>query len=61
MAFVVTVDRDVCVGCGECVNSCPADVLALVDEKSQAVNDDCIGCGTCETVCPTGAISVAEE
>lgn len=59
--FEVTVDKDKCTGCGECVDNCPAAVLELVDEKSEPVEmDECLGCETCVEVCPEGAISVAE-
>jgi ferredoxin len=57
----VDVDKDKCTGCEECVNSCPAGVLELVDDKSDPVNmDECLGCETCVEVCPEGAITVSE-
>jgi len=31
--FQVDVDKDKCTGCVECVNSCPASVLELVDKN----------------------------
>jgi NAD-dependent dihydropyrimidine dehydrogenase PreA subunit len=58
----VTVDKDKCTGCEECVNNCPAGVLELVDGKSEPVNiDDCLGCETCVEVCPEDAITVADN
>ena len=59
--FEVTVDKDKCTGCEECVNACPSQVLELVDEKSEPVEmDECLGCETCVEVCPEGAITVTE-
>ena len=57
----IDVDKDKCVGDGECVNACPAQVYELVDGKAEPVNaDECLGCETCVEVCPEGAITVTE-
>ncbi len=59
--FEVTVDKDKCTGCEECIDNCPAEVLELVDGKSEPVEmDECLGCETCVEVCPEGAITVEE-
>lgn len=59
--FEVVVDKEKCTGCEECVNACPAQVLELVDGKSEPVEmDECLGCETCVEVCPEGAITVSE-
>ena len=58
----VDIDKDKCTGCEECIDACPAQVLELVDDKSDAVNlDECLGCETCVEVCPEGAIEVSED
>lgn len=57
----VDIDKDKCSGDEECVGSCPAGVLEMVDGKADAVNiDECLGCETCVEVCPEGAIEVSE-
>ena len=57
----VTVDKDKCTGCGECVDNCPASVLEIVDGHSDPVEmDECLACETCVEVCPEGAITVTE-
>jgi NAD-dependent dihydropyrimidine dehydrogenase PreA subunit len=57
----VTVDKDVCTGCGECVEVCPVEVFELIDDKSEPVNaDECMGCESCIEVCEDGAITVEE-
>jgi NAD-dependent dihydropyrimidine dehydrogenase PreA subunit len=57
----VTVDKDVCTGCGECVEICPVEVFELIDDKSEPVNaDECIGCESCVEVCEDEAITIEE-
>jgi NAD-dependent dihydropyrimidine dehydrogenase PreA subunit len=59
MSWEITVDQEKCNGCETCVGSCPAEVLEMVDDKSEAVNaDECLGCETCVEVCPEDAITV---
>ncbi|NOZ58963.1 MAG: 4Fe-4S dicluster domain-containing protein [Euryarchaeota archaeon] len=54
----IEVNSETCVGCGECVDICPADVYELQDGKSTPVRrEDCINCCSCVEVCPTGSIT----
>ena len=55
------VDEELCIGCGNCVEICPA-VFQLKDEKSVPVNaDECLGCESCIEVCEEDAITVEES
>ncbi|MBR4446278.1 MAG: 4Fe-4S binding protein [Solobacterium sp.] len=57
----VTIDRELCVGCGACVGTCPVGALELDDEGKSTCNEDvCITCLACTSACPTEAISEAE-
>ncbi|MGX9419134.1 4Fe-4S dicluster domain-containing protein [Vibrio sp. RC27] len=54
------IDKDLCTGCGKCVESCPMDVIRLDKKKELAVItyvEDCMYCGFC-TDCPEGALTV---
>ena len=54
----IEVNNETCIGCGECVDICPADVYVLQDGKSAPVRmEDCINCCSCVEVCPTGSIN----
>jgi NAD-dependent dihydropyrimidine dehydrogenase PreA subunit len=63
--YKVTIDLTKCEGDGDCVDTCPTEVFALVDiggeKKAKAVApEECIGCDSCVAVCPTEAITVEE-
>jgi NAD-dependent dihydropyrimidine dehydrogenase PreA subunit len=64
--FVVTVDMGKCGACEECIDTCPNELLALVEESGKKYAmykgdpDECIGCYTCESTCAEGAITITE-
>jgi ferredoxin len=53
------VDAEKCSACGECVESCPLDAIAIQEEKARIDPETCGDCGACVDVCPTEAISVS--
>ena len=54
----VTVDKDVCVGCGACAEQCPASAIQVgADGYAACDGDVCLDCGACIDTCPVGAIS----
>ncbi|MBM6999192.1 4Fe-4S binding protein [bacterium] len=53
--YTLEIDRDACVGCGACVQRCPATCCAIVDGKSTTDLDLCERCGQCIAACPHGA------
>jgi len=53
---VVSIDEEICGGCGVCVAMCPYSALSLNPAGVAEVNEVlCEGCGTCVSACPTGA------
>ena len=55
---VAVVDAEKCVGCGECILSCPYTAIARdADGKAEVNPALCHGCGTCVATCLSGAIT----
>ena len=59
--YAIEIDTERCIGCGDCVDIYPADVLELQDGKSVPVSaEECLGCESCIEVCEQEAIVVRE-
>lgn len=52
----ITVDQDLCIGCGLCVRLCANDGVK-VEGRRATITDNCVACGLCIDACPKGAIS----
>ncbi|MRR17117.1 MAG: electron transfer flavoprotein subunit alpha [Deltaproteobacteria bacterium] len=52
---LLDVDKRVCIGCEQCVDSCPFGALSLED-GTIVVNEKCTGCGACIESCPAMAL-----
>jgi len=50
------IDKDMCIGCGTCVEECPVGTIIMGDETAEINMDNCIHCGTCHEVCPEDAV-----
>jgi NAD-dependent dihydropyrimidine dehydrogenase PreA subunit len=52
---------DECIGCGQCVLTCPVDVLRL-NEKTNKTEirfvEECQACYLCQQYCPVEAITI---
>lgn len=54
-----TIDQEICIDCGVCVDACPIGALERVDGKISLVDaHGCTGCGICADQCAVGAIRI---
>lgn len=51
------VDREKCIGCGRCAESCPRHLIEIRDRKAVMKRRGCISCFCCQEMCPVRAIS----
>ncbi len=59
---IITIDEDLCNGCGNCIPGCPEGALQIIDNKARLVSDlMCDGLGACVGECPTGAMKVIKR
>jgi ferredoxin len=59
---IVSINDDLCDGCGNCVPGCPEGALQIIDGKARLVSDlFCDGLGACIGECPTGAMVIEER
>ena len=66
---VITVNEDVCKGCGLCAGACPKKIMGISDRfntkgyhPAQCLQEDaCISCAFCAIICPDAAITVEKR
>ena len=59
---IISIDENLCNGCGLCVSACHEGALQMVGDKAKLVSDShCDGLGACLPECPTGAIKIIER
>lgn len=59
---IITIDDNLCDGCGNCVTACSEGALQITNDKATLVKEDfCDGFGDCIGECPTGALKIEER
>ena len=53
---MLRVRRDLCLGCGLCVESCPQQAISIVSATAEINHSRCNQCRLCLEVCPQGVI-----
>lgn len=48
----VTLDKDKCMGCTNCIKRCPTEAIRVRAGKAKIIKERCIDCGECIRVCP---------
>ena len=55
--YIISIDKDVCIGCGDCVKACLTGALQLHNDKAKLIDEThCDGFGSCIAACPNDAI-----
>ncbi len=47
-----------CVGCGDCADSCPPNVIDITSGKPEVDLEGCIRCFCCQELCPVKAVKI---
>ena len=59
---IIKINKELCNGCGICIQSCHEGAIRMVNGKAELVSDKyCDGLGDCLPACPTGAIEIIER
>lgn len=53
--------QEICAGCGECSNFCPAGAVFMKDDRAEVNMDACIRCFCCQELCPAKAVSIRQS
>lgn len=57
-SFIMRLDEDACIGCGDCVERCQVEAITLEGDRVVHNTGRCIGCGLCISTCPSGALTL---
>jgi electron transfer flavoprotein alpha subunit/NAD-dependent dihydropyrimidine dehydrogenase PreA subunit len=58
--MAISINRDNCVGCGLCIESCPYPGAIVIEDSVAVVTDKCVECGACVDSCGSDAIEFEE-
>ncbi len=61
MAGGIKVQEALCVGCANCIKSCPTEAMRVIEGCVHIIPELCIDCGECMRNCPHNAITIDED
>ncbi len=50
--------KNLCIGCGACVNMCPLSAISVRAKVARVDDNRCDECEECIFACPNGAITI---
>ena len=59
--YLRTTDEDECIGCGQCAEDCPLEIITMEGDQPLVDERICIGCGVCLLHCPTDAAKLKKK
>lgn len=59
--YLRTTDKDACIGCGQCAEDCPLEIITMEDDLPVVDESICIGCGLCLLHCPAEAAKLKKK
>ena len=59
--YLRTTDEDECIGCGQCAQDCPLEIITMKNDLPVIDESVCIGCGVCLLHCPTDAAKLKRK
>ncbi|NLY69521.1 MAG: DUF362 domain-containing protein [Clostridiales bacterium] len=55
------IDQALCVGCGVCAKSCPAETITMANKKAHIAHNKCILCYCCQEMCRFRAVKIRKN
>jgi Pyruvate/2-oxoacid:ferredoxin oxidoreductase delta subunit len=59
--YVSTVDEDLCIGCGDCIDYCQFFALSVNNGYASIDQSLCMGCGVCASHCSQDALTLIKD